>query len=194
MFMFMFYPQLIISIVIGVAIGVAAATLFFVLRSKRKGGGKLSKKQTIAQGIKANLADFNGMFEPMYSVSVGKNKNQKAVFAAWNDAVQASAEDNGYKALFNEQYGDYIAWGQKKKKFKEKKANKLFKKKAAKLVKTFFKGGILRGSDIYETGSETTAERYDFAGAGSVEADAVYEVLSPCWMCGDQIANKGVIR
>lgn len=191
---FILFQNIIIPILIGVAIGIAAATAFFIIRARRKKSGKVSKKKLLVEGIQANIDDFREWFEPVYSVSVGKNKKQEECFAVWNERVQASAEDNGYKALFAERFGGYAAWGQGKKKLKVKKQNKLYKKNAKKLVKLFFKADILRGSDIYETGCETTAERYDLVGEGSIETDKSYEVLAPCWTYGDKVVDKGVIR
>ncbi len=188
------YQGYLIPLAIGLLCGAAAATVFFIIRSKRKKTGTLSKQQIMVQGIQKNIGDFTEMFEPVYSVSVGKNRMQEDIFASWNEKVEASAEDNGYKALFKELYGDYASWGKGKKKTKEKKANKIYKKKASKLVKTFFKSNILRGADVYETGCETTAEKYVLAGDGSIETDRQYEVLAPCWTYEDKVVDKGVIR
>ena len=199
---FILYENIIIPVLIVVAVLAAAAIVFFVLRHMRKKSGaaseksaKLSKKKIFIQGLQANIDSYTGMFEPVYSVSVGKNKKQKETFAAWNEAVQSGPdEDGGYKSLFNKLFGDFDAWGRGKKKVKVKKQNKISKKKASELVKYFFKANILRGGDVYETGCETTAERYDFIGDGSIVTDQVYDVLAPCWTYEDKVVDKGVIR
>ncbi len=194
MLFFIFFPGYLIPLIVAVLCGAAAATAFFIVRNKRKKNGTLSKKNVLIQGLQANIDDFCEMFEPVYSVSVGKNEKQAETFECWNTAVLNSAEDNGYKALFAKKFGDYAAWGQGKKKLKVKKANKIYRKKAKKLVKLFFKANILRGADIYETGCETTAERFVLAGDGSIETDRKYEVLAPCWKYGEKVVDKGVIR
>ena len=197
---FTLFQNIIIPVLVCVLAAAAAAAVFFILRARRKKGTgdaadkKLSKKKTLRQCILTNIDEFSEMFEPVYSVSVGKNKKQTETFASWNEKVLSSPEDNGYKAIFAKLYGDYDSWGRGKKKVKVKKQNKIYKKKAKKLVKTFFKAGIVRGADVYETGCETTAERYDYVGSGSIETDKTYEVLAPCWTCGDKVVDKGVIR
>ena len=184
----------ILPIVIGMVIGAAIASVFFIIFNKRRGNGNLSVKETIAAGILSNINDFTEMFEPVYSVSIGKSNKQQEVFAEWNARVRDSAEDNGYKALFEKKFGDYASWGQGKKKVKEKKANKIYKKKAKQLVKIFFKGNILRGNSTFETGNENTAELYDYVGDSSIETDKQYEVLAPCWTYQEMTVDKGVIR
>ena len=199
---FILYENILIPVLVVVAVLAAAAIVFFVLRHMRKKSGaapeqsaKLSKKKLFIQGLQSNIDSYAEMFEPVYSVSVGKNKKQEETFAAWNEAVAAGPdEDGGYKALFTKLFGDYAEWGKGKKKVKVKKQNKLYKKKAGKLVKYFFKANILRGGDVYETGCETTAEKYDFVGDGSIVTDKVYDVLAPCWTYEDKVVDKGVIR
>ncbi|MBQ7638279.1 MAG: hypothetical protein IJS90_05220 [Clostridia bacterium] len=192
---YVLYKGIIIPVVIAALCGAAAAALFFIIRNKKRGGSaKPTKKQLVAQGIQNNIGDFSGLFEPVYSVANGKNKRQQATFAAWNDAVQNSEEDNGYKAIFNDYFGDYESWGKGKKKVKVKKQNKIYKKKSKKLLKIFKKGDIVRSSDLYAAGAEDTAEKFSFAGDGSIETDAQYEVLAPCWTYQDKIVDKGVIR
>ena len=191
--MFIAFPGFVIFLIIAILCGAAAAAVFFIFRYKGK-GTRPSKNEILAEGIQQNLDDFSGMFEPVFSVAMGKNKKQEEVFTAWNAKVQDSAEDNGYKAIFIEKFGDYATWGQGKKKFNQKKADKIYQKKAKKLVKLFDKANILRGFEIFETGTEITAERYTYAGENSIETDAVYEVLAPCWTYGEKIVDKGVIR
>ncbi len=179
---FMLYENILIPLIIVLACLIAAAVVLLVLRAKRKKGGeagKKSAKKVLVEGIQQNIGEFGEMFEPVYSVSVGKNKKQEETFAEWNVRVKASPEDNGYKALFEKKYGGYADWGRGKKKVKVKKANKIYKKKAKSLVKLFFKGNILRGGEVYETGCETTAENYVYVGYDDVIAGAMHEVHTP---------------
>ena len=179
---------LVIVLAFGAGMGVMALIL-----GRKKGS---SKNNILVDGIRVNAPEFAEMYEAMYSVSVGKNQKQTEVFAAWNDSVQACPEDNGFKALFATKFGGYDGWGRKgkKQKLKEKKANKIFRKKAKKLVKAFFKAGIIREHDVFITGDATTAEKYEIAGGGMVEDGITYEVLAPYWHIGETVLDKGAVR
>ena len=74
------------------------------------------------------------------------------------------------------------------------KKNKKFKKAAKKLVKACFKAGVVRSSELYIVGDDTTAEKYHLAGDGIISADENYEVLAPFWQFGDIVLEKGVIK
>ena len=160
---------------------------------RKKGSGK---NTILADGIRVNALEFSEMYEAVYSISAGKNQKQTEVFAAWNDAVKACPEDNGFKAVFASKFGGYDDWGRKgkKRKLKEKKANKIFKKKAKKLVKIFFKAGIIREHDVFIKGDERTAEKYEMAGGGIIEDGVDYEVLAPYWHIGETVVDKGAVR
>lgn len=189
------YGGMLIPLLIVFVLACAAITVFSLIRAGKGGKGN---KNVLAEGIKENADDFTEMFEPVYSVSIGKHDKQEEIFALWNQKVAESENDNGYKAVFEKKFGDYATWGVKETKkgakVKEKKQNKLYKKAAKKLVKIFFKAGIVRGHEIFATGNETTAEKYELVGAGSIETERKYEVLAPFWSLKDKIVDKGVIR
>ena len=197
--MFILYSQL-IPLIIGICLLAAAIAVLSVLLYKRTRGGKA---KIIPEGIVANIDDFSEMFEPVWSVKVGKTDKQEETFALWNEKVAASENDeNGYKAEFEKRFGDYATWGVKVKtkkgqevvKVKAKKQNKRYHKASKRLVKYFKKANVLRGSDIFVTGDETTAEKYVLVGDASIETDKKYEVLAPYWILGDKVVDKGVIR
>lgn len=189
----LFGIPLIITIVLAFVCGGAVASLIFMLKN-RKGGN--SKKDVLADGIRVNAAEFSEMYEAMYSVSIGKNQKQQEVFAAWNDRVNTCPEDNGFKAVFADQFGGYADWGKKgkKKKFKEKKADKIFAKKAKKLVKVFGKAGVIREHDVFITGDASMAAKYELAGGGEIEDGITYEVLAPYWHVGETVVDRGAVR
>ncbi|MBQ6420822.1 MAG: hypothetical protein IJK02_07110 [Clostridia bacterium] len=186
LFMSQIVPLVLFMLLLGG--GIAAAVLLFIYRDKP------TKKEIMAEGIRLNVQDFNGMFEPVYSISVGKNQKQEEVFTAFTDAVRDSEEDNGYKRLVSETFGDFITWGKGKKKLNVKKRDKIYQKKAHKLVKIFFKAGVLRADDLFVTVDDTTAEKYEFSGGQYIEPETTCEVLSPVWTLDNVVVNKGVIR
>ena len=197
--MFILYSQLIPLIVV-IALLAAAIVVLSVLLYKRSKGGKT---KIVPAGIAVNIDDFREMFEPVWSVSIGKADKQEETLEAWCEAVAASENDeSGYKAEFEKRFGGYRSWGVKVKtkkgeekiKVKEKKRNKRYRKAAKKLVKYFKQAGVIRGHDIFVTGDETTAEKYVLVGDGSIEAEKKYEVLAPFWCLEEKVVDKGVIR
>lgn len=188
----LFYSDIIWIVILAAAIGAGIA--FLVLRTKGGvAGSDENGKFRLPDGIKDNALAFSEMYEPMYSVSAGKTAKQEEVFAAWNEAVEGCGDEEFAKA-FADKFGDYSSWGVTKKgQFKVKTANKIYSKKSRKLVKYFFKAGIVREGDITVCADETTAEKYEIVG-GSIVAGNTYEVLAPYWHLGNDIVDKGVIR
>lgn len=185
----LFVTDIIWISLLSAAIGAAIALLF-----ARKGGAKDgSGKYSIVEGIRDNALTFSEMYEPVYSVSAGKNAKQEEVIASWCDAV-AGCENEEFQKAFADKFGDYASWGVSKKgKVNNKKVNKIYVKKARALVKAFFKAGIIREHDINVVADEETAEKYEIVG-GAIEAGNTYEVLAPYWHLSDDIVDKGVIR
>ena len=189
----LFGVPMIITIVLAFVCGFAVGALIFALKG---GKGGSSKSDVLADGIRVNATEFSEMYEAMYSVSIGKNQKQQEVFAAWNERVNACPEDNGFKAVFADKFGGYADWGKKgkKKKLKEKKANKIYAKKAKKLVKMFFKAGVIREHDVFITGDAEMSGKYELAGGGEIEDGITYEVLAPYWHIADTVVDKGAVR
>lgn len=189
----LFYSDIIWIAILSAAIG-AAISLVVFSKLKKGGGEKTPKnKSAIVDGIRDNALNFSEMYEPVYSVTAGKNTKQEEIFAVWNAAVE-DCEDEEFKKAFAEKYGDYTSWGVSKKgKVNTKKLNKAYAKKARALVKTFFKAGIIREHDIDVVADETTAEKYEIVG-GAIEAGNTYDVLAPYWHLSNDVVDKGVIR
>lgn len=187
----LFGPQIVLLLIGCVVLGVGAAALFTVFANKRNPN---SRKNLLVAGLRANAQQFEGMYEPVYSVSVGKHQMQQVVFAAWNERVNECEDDTGFKAVFADAFGSYYSWGRKKDKIKTKKANKKFGRKAKKLVKLFFKAGIIRESEVFIVGDDKNAECYDIAGGGGVQPGITYEVLAPYWHLGETVLDKGAAR
>lgn len=182
-----FVPQVLLIALLAGAVG--ALVVFLLLRKNLNKG----PKEIIVNGIRDNALSFAEMFESVYSVSAGKNAKQTEVFEAWNNAV-AGCEDEEFKKAFADKYGSFAAWGVSKKgKVNIRKADKIYAKKSRSLVKTFFKAGIIRESEINVVADELTAEKYEIVG-GAIETDKTYEVLAPYWHLSDDIVDKGVIR
>lgn len=186
MVLYIVYNNIIWACIVAAVIGAGAATLVFLLKGGKKGEAKeFSAKNALVAGLHANAESFAGMYEAMYSVSRGKVGRKKDVFDMWANAV-ADSGDAAFIEAFNKKCGKYTRWKPKK--------SKKFIKAAKKLVKAFFKAGIVRSHDIYIVGDDTTAEKYHLAGDGIITADADYEVLAPFWQFGDTILEKGVIK
>ena len=187
----LFGPQIALLLIGCLALGVGAAALFTVLANRRNPN---SRKNLLVAGLRANAQQFEGMYEPVHAITAGKHQMQQEVFAAWNERVSECEDDTGFKAVFADAFGSYYSWGRKKDKIKVKKANKKFGKKAKKLVKLFYKAGIIRENEIFILGDERNAACYEVVGGGSVQPGIAYEVLAPFWHLGDVVLDKGAAR
>ena len=175
------------------AAGIILAVVFG-MRYKRALNGEFPDNVTLARGIGQNAEAFEGLYEPVYQISLGETENREETFAAWNERVAASEMSDDCKRIFAEQFGDYADWGRRGKKIRKRKSKKIYTKKAEKLVKLFDKANVVRSADIFEKSGETTAERYALASGEAILLDTRYFVASPCWTCGDAVVNKGVIE
>lgn len=187
MVLYIVYNNIIWACIIAALIGAGAATLVFLLKGKKNGGEEkeFSTKNALVAGIRANAESFAGMYESMYSVSRGKVGKKKETFDMWSQAI-ADTGDAALLEAFNKKCGKYTKWKPKK--------NKKFIKAAKKLVKAFFKAGVVRSHDVYIIGDDTTAEKYHLVGDDIINADADYEVIAPYWAFGDTVLEKGVIK
>lgn len=185
--MILFGNQVVIVILIAAACGAAAAA--FILYRMYKNNPN-SRMNVLAAGIRMNAQQFSGMYEPMYALAHGSNVMERELFAAWHERVFACDEDNGFKAIYTNMFGDFQKWGQKG----PVKARKIAVKKAKKLVKIFARAGILRNQETVVAGSETTAEYYDLAGGGVIYPGVAYEVLTPYWHLGEDVLDRGIVR
>ena len=193
--MFFLAGPSIVMLLLGVAVGAGGATLFFLLTRKKEKGEAAPRTDPMLTGLRENADRFTGMYEPMFSICVGKHQKQADVFAAWNGRVN-ECEDEAFKAVFATKFGDYGDWGVKgkKRKLKQKKADKIYAKKAGKLVRYFTKAGILREVETFIEGKEGDGALYELAGGGEVQPGVTYEVLAPYWHFGDTVLDKGAVR
>ena len=185
--MFLIGYNVILCLALAAAGGAAAGALIIYLATMNNPN---TKTNVLVAGIRMNAIQFSGMYEPMYAVSLGRNPLQRDVFAAWNERVYACDEDNGFKSVFTERFGKYQDWSRKS----QKKANKIYAKKAKKLAKIFSKAGIIRDGEQFIVGSETTARNYEAAGNVPMQPGVSYEVLTPCWHLGEDVLERGAVR
>lgn len=187
MVLYIIYNNIIWACILAALIGAGAATLVFVLRGKKGSGEEkeFSSKNAFVNGIRDNNEQFAGIYEAMYSVARGKTAKKREAFDKWAQAVADTGNEEMLKE-FNKKCGKYTKWKPRK--------TKKFVKAAKKLVKSFFKAGVIRSHDLYVIADETTAEKYHLAGDGMITTDEEYEVLSPYWAFDGTVLEKGVIR
>ncbi len=182
------YNNIIIACAVAALIGAGVATLVFLLtgrKPKLDENGQIIPNSAITAGLRDNVEAFAGMYEPMYDISIGKVGKKSETFDAWAAAINETG-NGAFIEEFNKKFGKYTKWNAKK--------NKKFIKAAKKMVKLFFKAGIIRSHDVYTVGDDTTAEKYHLVGDDMIETDKEYDVIAPFWQCGDIILEKGVIK
>lgn len=152
----------------------AAVAFFFFFKGKGKKTAddmKPSDKKNIIIGLRDNASVFADLLEPLFILASGRTERKDEVLDAWYARVDA-LEDNEFKASFVKKLGEIGS-------FKGKKGK--YVKCAKKILSYCGKAGIERDDDTVVTADETTAEKYDIIGAGSIEAGKVYDVFVPYW-------------
>ena len=179
---------------IGSALVGAAATFayfyFSVLKNKDAEDMRPSAKKTLILGFRDNADQFSDLLEPLFLLSSGKTDRKDYILDTWYGIVDSLEGNDDFKAAFVKKFGGISS-------FKGK--NKKYVKCADSILKYVYKAGIERDDDKVVTADETTAEKYDIIGTGSIEAGNVYDVFVPYWDIeneneDDTILSKGAIR
>lgn len=153
----------------------AAVAFFFFFRNKGKKTAddmKPSDKKNIILGLRDNAAVFADLLEPLFLLASGRTERKDEILDAWYERVNALEDNKEFKESFVKKLGEIGS-------FKGKKAK--YVKCANKILKYCYKAGIEREDENVVTADETTAEKYDIIGAGSIEAGKVYDVFVPYW-------------
>lgn len=170
--------------IISALVGAGAVLAFFLIRNKGKKSAddmKPSPKKDIIIGLRDNAEAFADIYEPLFLLASGRTARKDAVLDAWNEKVNSLEGNEAFKEAFNKKFGDVAS-------FKGKKGK--YVKCADSLLKYIYKAGIERDDDEIVTADETTAEKYDIIGAGSIEAGEIYDVFVPYWEIEREIKNE----
>ena len=149
-----------------------------------------SAKKTLILGFRDNADLFSDLLEPLFLLSSGKTDRKDYILDTWYGIVDSLEGNDEFKEAFVKKFGEISS-------FKGK--NKKYIKCADSILKYVYKAGIERDDDKVVTADETTAEKYDIIGSGSIEAGNVYDVFVPYWDienddADDTILSKGAIR
>jgi len=172
----LFLNDIILICVISALAGAGAAVaFFFFFRGKGKKSAddmKPSDKKNIIIGLRDNAEAFADLLEPLFLLASGKTERKDEVLDSWYARVDAIEGNKDFKESFVKKLGEIGS-------FKGKKGK--YVKCANKILKYCYKAGIERDDEGVVTADETTAEKYDIIGAGSIEAGKVYDVFVPYW-------------
>ena len=179
--------------IISAIIGAAAAGAFFCFKGAKNKSAedmKPSLKKTVILGLRDNADTFSDLLEPLFLLASGKTDRKDYILDTWYDRVAAIENNEEFQAAFVKKFGEIASFKGKDKKYI---------KCADSILKYVYKAGIERDDERVVTADETTAEKYDIIGTGSIEAGAVYDVFVPYWdvendAAEDTILSKGAIR
>lgn len=177
--------------IISAIIGAAAVVAFFLLKNKGKKSTedmKPSPKKDILLGLHDNAEAFSDLLEPLFLLASGKTARKDYVLDSFKERVNALEGNEAFKEAYNKKFGDIAS-------FKGKKGK--YVRCAGSLLKYVFKAGIEREDDDTVVANETTAEKYDIIGTGSIVAGETYDVFVPYWEVESEenkILSKGAIR
>ena len=160
--------------IISALVGAGAVLAYFLLKGGKKSADEMkpSAKKTLIVGIRDNAEAFAELLEPLFLLASGRTARKDAVLDAWYAKVDEIGDDE-FKAAFLKKFGEIAS-------FKGKARN--YVKCADSILKYVYKAGIERDDADVETANESTAEKYDIIGAGSIEAGNVYDVFVPYWV------------
>lgn len=176
MFLFyLLYSNVIWACVISAIVAAAAVTAYFLFFRKGKKSPedmKPSEKTEIIMGLNNNASLFADLYEPLFVLASGKTARKDWVLDSWNMRVNSLEGNDAFKAAFNNKFGDIASY---------KGKDKNYVRAADKLLKYISKAGVERSDASYVIADQTTAEKYDFIGAGFIAADTAYDVFVPYW-------------
>lgn len=171
----LFLNDVILICVLSALAGAGAVFAFFFFRCKGKKSTddmKPSDKKNIIIGLRDNAEAFADLLEPLFLLASGKTGRKDEVLDCWYERVDSLEGNKEFKESFVKKFGEIGS-------FKGKKGK--YVKCADRILKYCYRAGIERDDDEIVTADETTAEKYDIIGAGSIEAGKVYDVFVPYW-------------
>lgn len=169
--------------IISALVGAGAVFAFFLLKNKGKKNAddmKPSDKKNVILGLRDNAEAFSDLLEPLFLLASGKTERKDEVLDAWYERVNSLEGNKAFKESFVKKFGEIGSFKGKKKKYI---------KCADRILKYCYRAGIERDDDSVVTADESTAEKYDIIGAGSIEAGKIYDVFVPYWEI--EIETKG---
>lgn len=169
--------------IISALVGAGAVLAFFLLKNKGKKNAddmKPSDKKNVILGLRDNAEAFSDLLEPLFLLASGKTERKDEVLDAWYERVNSLEGNKAFKESFVKKFGEIGSFKGKKKKYI---------KCADRILKYCYRAGIERDDDSVVTADESTAEKYDIIGAGSIEAGKIYDVFVPYWEI--EIETKG---
>ena len=175
MIFYIIYRNIIWACIISAIAGAGAAFAYFFFKNKGKKSAddmKPSDKKNLVLGFRDNAEVFADLLEPLFLLASGKTARKDAVLDSWYERVNSLEGNDAFKASFVKKFGEISS-------FKGKAKN--YVKCADKILKYVYKAGIERDDEEIVTANETTAEKYDIIGAGSIEAGEIYDVFVPYW-------------
>ena len=171
----LFLNDIILICVLSALAGAGAVFAFFFFRCKGKKSTddmKPSDKKNVIIGLRDNAEVFADLLEPLFILASGRTERKDEILDSWYEKVSSLEDNKEFKESFVKKFGEIAS-------FKGKKSK--YVKCAGRILKYCYKAGIERDDDTVVTADETTAEKYDIIGAGSIEAGKVYDVFVPYW-------------
>lgn len=132
----------------------------------------------------AEVADaFSGLYEPLYSIGKGSLKFRMGVIGDWATRTANLNSAQNYLRFWNSRFGDYESWDMEKGSIK-----------ANELLSFVINAGVFRDGADEITVDGNTYKKYSTSDDDMIEAGSPARVITPCWLIGDKILEKGIIE
>ncbi len=168
-----------------------AALIVYIIRIIRRDMRVWREKQNLRnENIQKAVADmtpraksFIGLYEPLQMIKNSQLKSFQSVFADWDTRIGNMEDAPALVNYWNETYSGFDNWN-----------NLKAVRKAGELLMFIQKAGITRCAETEVKVTRDIFRQYMAKGGVRIEPDTVAYVEMPCWMSGDEVLEKGIIK
>jgi hypothetical protein len=174
------------GLIIAGAAAAAGAAAFAGIKIYKSYNRKKAEKE-IREKAREEFAEvaaaFSGLYEPLHSIGKGSFKFRTGVIGDWATRTANLANAANYQKDWNSRFSDYSSWDQE-----------LGRAKTNELLSFVFDAGICRDTAAQITVDSTTYKKFSTSDDEMIEAGSPARVVTPCWLIGDKILEKGIIE
>lgn len=165
---------------------VAAGTVAFagikIYKAYNREKAEKEVKEKASKEFAEVAAVFSGLYEPLHSIGKGSLKFRMGVVGDWATRTINLNNASNYLLFWDTRFGDYENWDTEQ-----------GRAKVNELLSFVINAGVFRDEADEITVDSNTYKKYDTSDDEMIEAGNPARVITPCWLIGDKILEKGAI-